>query len=55
MELELLPVLRGKKQALWEQLLLSSGLTPEEVESKKKAVEATVAAAGLTSSAEDIN
>ena len=35
--------------------LLYSGLTPEEVESKKKAVEATVAAAGLTSSAEDIN
>ncbi len=30
MELELLTVLRGKKRAKWEQLLLSAGLTPEE-------------------------
>lgn len=30
MDAELLSVLRGKKRQLWEQLLLSSGLTPEE-------------------------
>lgn len=29
-ELELLTVLRGKKQDAWEELLLASGLTPEE-------------------------
>jgi [citrate (pro-3S)-lyase] ligase len=29
-ELELLPVLRGKKQKIWEDLLLISSLTPEE-------------------------